>query len=60
MNVVAWNGAIAAAGISGGILLDNWGAPALPPALILLLAVAFVITWRARQYGFRKGARMGH
>ncbi|ROR15131.1 MFS transporter [Erwinia sp. JUb26] len=60
MNVVAWNGAIAAAGITGGILLDNWGSPALPPALILLLVVAFVITWRARQHGFRKGARMGH
>jgi len=60
MNVVAWNGAIAAAGISGGILLDNWGASALPPALILLLAVAFVITWRARHHGFRKGARVGH
>lgn len=60
MNVVAWNGAIAAAGITGGILLDNWGATALPPALILLLAGAFIITWRARHHGFRAGARKGH
>nr|WP_314420332.1 MFS transporter [uncultured Erwinia sp.] len=60
MNVVAWNGAIAAAGITGGILLDNWGAPALPPALILLLAGAFIITCRSRQHGFRPGARTGH
>ncbi|ERK16377.1 major facilitator family transporter [Pantoea sp. AS-PWVM4] len=60
INVVAWNGAIAAGGLVGGILLNNWGAQVFPPVLILLLIIAFLITWRAREQGFRAGARPGH
>ncbi|WP_337022781.1 MULTISPECIES: MFS transporter [unclassified Pantoea] len=60
MNVVAWNGAIAAGGITGGILLNHWGALSFPPVLVALLIVAFVIAWRASEHGFRAGARTGH
>ena len=60
MNVVAWNGAIAAGGITGGILLDHWGAHAFPPVLILLLAIAFAISWWAKAHGFSAGARTEH
>lgn len=57
MNVVAWNSAIAGGGITGGILLNNWGAAAFPPVMFLLAATGFFITWRARKHGFRHGAR---
>lgn len=57
MNVVAWNSAIAGGGVVGGILLERWGAPSLPFALILLLTLAFAIAWSARSHGFRPGAR---
>jgi Arabinose efflux permease len=60
MNVVAWNGAIAAGGITGGILLNHWGAQSFPPVLLVLLIVAFVIAWQASEHGFRAGARTGH
>lgn len=60
MNVVAWNGAIAAGGITGGILLNHWGALSFPPVMVALLIVAFVIAWRASEHGFRAGARTGH
>lgn len=57
MNVVAWNGAIAGGGVLGGLLLDRWGAPSFPWALLLLLLAAFGIAWSARSHGFRPGAR---
>ncbi|WP_058960778.1 MFS transporter [Type-E symbiont of Plautia stali] len=60
MNVVAWNGAIAAGGITGGILLNHWGAQSFSPVLLVLLAIAFLITLRARNHGFSSGARTGH
>ena len=60
MNVVAWNGAIAAGGIMGGILLHHWGAQSFPPVMLVLLIVAFVIAWQASEHGFRAGARTGH
>ena len=59
MNVVAWNGAIAAAGVLGGVLLETWGARAFPWALVLLLALALVIVRSARRHGFPAGARTG-
>ena len=60
MNVVAWNGAIAAAGVAGGTLLDAWGAQAFPWAMVILLLLAMVIAWSARAHGFRPGRRDGH
>lgn len=59
MNVVAWNGAIAGAGVLGGVMLQTWGAHAFPWALLCLLGVALGIVWSARAHGFRNGPRAG-
>ena len=59
MNVVAWNGAIAAAGVVGGTLLQAWGVGAFPWAMVALLALAFLLAWSARAHGFRPGRRSG-
>ncbi|WP_198510901.1 MFS transporter [Winslowiella toletana] len=59
MNVVAWNGAIAAAGVMGGLLLDSWGITVFPWVAALLLAVGIVIAMTARRHGFRPGQRAG-
>ena len=59
MNVVAWNGAIAAAGVVGGALLETWGAQAFPWTMLALLTLAFVVAWSARAHGFRPGRRSG-
>lgn len=57
LNVVAWNSVIAGGGVAGGVLLDRWGAQTFPAAMALLLAVGFVIAWRARRHGFAAGER---
>ena len=57
MNVVAWNGAIAAAGVVGGLLLEHAGVGAFPWVVAVLAAVAWVIAWRAARHGFRAGER---
>lgn len=57
MNVVAWNGAIAGAGMVGGMLLDVWGAGAFPWALVILAGVAFMIASSGHAYAFRPGLR---
>jgi len=59
MNVVAWNSAIAGAGVLGGVMLQTWGAHAFPWALLCLLGVALGIVWSARAHGFRNGPRVG-
>jgi predicted MFS family arabinose efflux permease len=59
MNVVAWNGAIAGAGVLGGVMLQTWGAHAFPWALLCLLGIALGIVWSARAHGFRNGPRAG-
>ncbi|OPB00320.1 MFS transporter [Pseudomonas fluorescens] len=57
LNVVAWNSAIAASGVVGGVLLDTWGAASFPWAMLLLIAVSFVLAWGAHAHGFKPGAR---
>ncbi|MFB3305235.1 MFS transporter [Pseudomonas sp. AMR01] len=57
LNVVAWNSAIAASGVAGGVLLETWGAASFPWAMLLLIAVAFLIAWGAHAKGFKPGAR---
>ncbi|RCN12839.1 Purine ribonucleoside efflux pump NepI [Pseudomonas aeruginosa] len=57
MNVVAWNTAIAGGGVVGGILLDTWGVKSFPWTLVLLLAIALLISWSARSHAFRPGPR---
>jgi len=57
LNVVAWNLAIAGSGVVGGVLLDTWGVVSFPWAMLVLLAVGFVIAWAARSSGFKPGRR---
>ena len=57
LNVVAWNSAIAGSGMVGGVLLDTWGVVSFPWAMVLLIAVSFVIAWGAHAHGFKPGAR---
>lgn len=59
MNVVAWNGAIAAGGLAGGFMLETWGAGAFPWAMLLLIFIGFMLAWSARAYGFPAGSRTG-
>jgi len=57
LNVVAWNSAIAGSGVVGGVLLDTWGVASFPWAMVVLIAVSFVIAWGAHAHGFQPGAR---
>lgn len=57
MNVVAWNSAIAGAGVLGGVLLDGWGASAFPWAVLALALAGFAVAWSARAHGFPAGSR---
>ncbi|KHS69245.1 MFS transporter [Pectobacterium brasiliense] len=52
MLVTAWNMAIAGGGIIGGVLLERLGVAAFSPELLVLLLIAFVVVWSARQHGF--------
>ena len=57
MLVTAWNVAIAAGGIIGGVLLDRLGVAAFSPALLVLLIAALIVVWVARSHGFPASAR---
>ncbi|MDQ2821068.1 MAG: MFS transporter [Pseudomonadota bacterium] len=57
INVVAWNSAIAGAGVLGGVLLDTWGASAFPWAVLGLTVAGFGVAWSARAHGFPAGPR---
>ncbi|QKH34048.1 MFS transporter [Achromobacter pestifer] len=52
MLVTAWNTAIAAGGVVGGVLLERLGVAAFVPALLVLLAATLVVAWAARTHGF--------
>ncbi|QNK66213.1 MFS transporter [Variovorax sp. PAMC26660] len=52
MVVTAWNLAIAGGGLIGGVLLQSRGASALPWSLVVLLALALMLAWRACAHGF--------
>ena len=57
LNVVAWNSAIAASGVAGGVLLETWGAASFPWAMLLLITLSFSLAWGARSHGFKPGPR---
>jgi predicted MFS family arabinose efflux permease len=57
MNVVAWNSAIAGAGVLGGVLLNTWGARAFPWAVLALSVAGLLVAWSARSHGFPAGQR---
>lgn len=59
MNVVAWNSAIAGAGVLGGVLLNTWGAAAFPWAVLGLTMAGLLVAWSARAHGFTAGPRSG-
>ncbi|WP_373557768.1 MFS transporter [Achromobacter xylosoxidans] len=52
MLVTAWNTAIAAGGVVGGVLLERLGVTAFVPALLVLLAATLAVAWAARTHGF--------
>ncbi|AOR61677.1 MFS transporter [Pectobacterium parmentieri] len=52
MLVTVWNMAIAGGGIIGGVLLERLGVAAFSPVLLVLLLIALVVVWPARQHGF--------
>lgn len=57
MLTTAWNGAIAAGGIVGGVLLEQWGARSLAWTAFLLAAFTLALAHSAHRHGFRPGPR---
>ncbi|WP_350316104.1 MFS transporter [Pectobacterium aroidearum] len=57
MLVTVWNMAIAGGGIIGGVLLEHFGVVAFSPVLLVLLLIALVVVWSARQHGFTVARR---
>lgn len=60
MLTTVWNGAIAAGGLMGGILLDSHGAGSLAWAALLLGSGALIIATTARAHAFLPGPRTHH
>lgn len=58
LNVVAWNGAIAGAGVLGGVLLDTWGAASFPWAVLGLSVAGLGIAYSAQTHGFPASPRV--
>jgi len=52
MLVTAWNLAIGGAGVIGGILMETIGVGSFPWVLSILLILALLVVWRAREHGF--------
>ncbi|MCD1634336.1 MFS transporter [Martelella mediterranea] len=52
MLVTMWNTAIAGGGLVGGLLLERFGVQSFAPTLLVLVAVAFIVTFAARRHGF--------
>ncbi|WP_183586293.1 MFS transporter [Paenibacillus rhizosphaerae] len=52
INTTVWNLAIAGGGIVGGALLELVGVQSFPAVLLILLLIAWIITWSAKRHGF--------
>ncbi|MFK4300863.1 putative MFS family arabinose efflux permease [Paenibacillus sp. RC254] len=52
MLVTAWNLAIGGGGLLGGILLETLGVRSFPWTLLILMLLAFVVSWGAKEHGF--------
>lgn len=52
MLVTAWNLAIGGGGVMGGILIETLGVGSFPWILFILLILALLVVWHAREYGF--------
>jgi len=57
MVTTAWNLAIAVGGALGGVLLTTGGTTLLPPAVVALTLIAFLIALAARRFAFPPGRR---
>ena len=57
MNLVAWNSAIAGAGVPGGVPLDTWSAGALAWTVLALAAAGLLVARSAGAHGFPAGPR---
>lgn len=57
MLTTVWNGAIAAGGIVGGVLLDHLGAKVLAWAVLVPTLFALVLASRASRHAFKPGPR---
>lgn len=57
LNVVIWNSAIAAAGLTGGLLLGQFGVGVFPWTMLALLLIALWIASAASRHGFPAGER---
>ncbi len=57
MLTTTWNGAIAAGGIVGGVMLEHLGAGSLAWAVLVPTLLALVIASRARRHAFKPGPR---
>ncbi len=57
MLTTTWNGAIAAGGIVGGVMLDHLGAGSLAWAVLVPTLLALVIASRARRHAFKPSPR---
>lgn len=57
MVTTAWNLAIAVGGALGGVLLTTGGTTLLPPAVVALTLIAFLIALAARRFAFPPGHR---
>ncbi|AOK88932.1 MFS transporter [Paenibacillus polymyxa] len=52
MLVTAWNLAIGGGGLLGGILLETLGISSFPWTLLILMLLAFIVSWGAKNHGF--------
>lgn len=52
MLVTMWNTAIAGGGLAGGLLLERLGPASFAPSLLILLALAWLLTLGSRNHGF--------
>lgn len=52
MLVTAWNLAIGGGGVIGGILIETLGVRSFPWVIFILLILALLVAWRAKDYGF--------
>ncbi|MGR3379235.1 MFS transporter [Salipiger abyssi] len=55
MLVTMWNTAIAGGGLAGGLLLGRLGPESLAPSLLILIALAWGLSFAARDHGFPAG-----
>ncbi|RMP88389.1 hypothetical protein ALQ17_03886 [Pseudomonas fluorescens] len=54
MLVTVFNLAFAGSGVIGGVLLETWGASAIPRVALALLLPALLIVWVAKRQAFRR------